>query len=61
LGNPKEGEAVISDYNLIEAFKRKNEKDEVPLISDVALMMDTTKAKKQGKAKAFIKSVEFLE
>jgi hypothetical protein len=61
LGNPKEGETVISKYNLVEAFKRKYEKDEVPLISGIALAIDTTKAKNQGKAKAFIKSIEFLE
>jgi hypothetical protein len=61
LANPKEGETVISEYNLVEAFKRKYEKDEVPLISGVALTMDTTRAKNQGKAIAFIKSIEFLE
>ncbi len=61
LGNPKEGETVISEYNLVEAFKRKYEKDEIPLISGAALSIDTTKAKNQGKAKAFIKSIEFLE
>ena len=61
LGNPKEGETVIAEYNLVEAFKRKYEKDEVPLISGIALAIDTTKAKNKGKAKAFIKSIEFLE
>ena len=61
LGNPAEGETVISEYNLVDAFKRKYEKDEVPLISGVALAMDTAKAKNQGKARAFIKSIEFLE
>jgi len=61
LGNPIEGKTVISEYNLVEAFKRKYEKDEVPLISGVALTMDTTKAKNQGKARAFIKGIEFLE
>ena len=30
LGNPKEGETVISEYDLVEAFKRNYEKDEVP-------------------------------
>jgi hypothetical protein len=61
LGNPKEGETVISEYNLVQAFKRKYEKDEVPLISGIALATDTTKAKKNGKAGAFIKSIEFFE
>jgi len=61
LGNPQEGKVVKSEYNLIEAFKRKYEKDETPLISGIALTIDTTKAKNQGKAKSFIKSIEFLE
>ena len=61
LGNPKERETVKSEYNLVEAFKRKYEKDEVPLISGIALSIDTTKAKNRGKAGAFIKSIEFLE
>jgi hypothetical protein len=61
LGNPKEGETVISEYNLVEAFKKAYNKDEVPLISGLALSIDTTKAKNRGKASAFIKSIEFLE
>ena len=61
LGNPEEGVTVISEYDLVEGFKSKYEKDEVPLISGIALSIDTTKAKNQGKARAFIKSIEFLE
>jgi len=61
LGNTKEGQTVISEYDRVEAFKGKYEKDEVTLISGVALTMDTSQAKDQGKAKAFIKSVAFLD
>ncbi len=61
LGNPKPGETVISEYNLVSAFKREYEKDEVPLITGVALSVDTTKAKDEGKAGAYLKSIEFLE
>ena len=61
LGNPKPGEVVISEYDLVSAFKRKYEKDEVPLISGLALAVDTTKSGNKGKAAAYIKSVEFLE
>jgi hypothetical protein len=57
LGNPKEGVTVISEYNLVEAFKEKYEKGEITLISGVALAMDTTKSKNSGKARAFIKSI----
>jgi len=61
LGNPKPGEDVISEYDLVSAFRREYEKDEVPLITGVALAIDTTKAKDGGKAGAYLKSIEFLE
>jgi hypothetical protein len=61
LGNPKPGETVTSEYDLISAFKRKYEKDEAPIISGIALAIDTTKSSGGGKARAFIKSIEFLE
>jgi hypothetical protein len=60
LGDPKEGETIISEYNLLEAFKRKYEKDEVPLISCTALSIATNKAKNRGKARSFIKSIGLL-
>jgi hypothetical protein len=61
LGNPKPGETVVSEYDLVSAFKRKYEKDEVPVISGIALGIDTSKAGGGGKAATFIKSIEFLE
>ena len=61
LGNPKPGDTVVSQFDLVAAFKRNFEKDEVPLISGVALSIDTTKAGDGGKAASFIRSIEFLE
>ena len=61
LGNPEPGETVISEYDLVAAFKRKYEKDEVPLISGIALAIDTSSSDDGGKAAAFIKRIEFLE
>ena len=61
LGNPKPAEMVVSEYDLISAFKRKYEKDEVPIISGIGLAIDTTRSGGGGKAAAFIKSIEFLE
>jgi hypothetical protein len=52
---------VVSEYDLISAFKRKYEKDEVPVISGIALAIDTTKSGGGGKAAAVIKSIEFME
>lgn len=61
LGNPEEGKTIISQYDLVDAFKRKYGKDTVPLISGIALTVDTTKARNRGMAKALIKTIEFLE
>ena len=61
LGNPEPGETVISEYDLVSAFKRKYVKDEVPLISGIALAVDTSSSDDGGKAAAFIKRIEFLE
>lgn len=61
LGNPKPGDLVVSEYDLVSAFKRKYEKDEVPVISGIALFINTTRSAGGGKATAFIKSIEFLE
>ncbi len=61
LGNPEPGETVISEYDLVSAFRRKYVKDEVPLISGIALAVDTSSSDDGGKAAAFIKRIEFLE
>jgi hypothetical protein len=61
LGNPEPGETVVSEYDLVSAFKRKYEKDEVPLISGIALAVDTSSASDGGKAAAFITRIDFLE
>lgn len=61
LGNPKPGETVISEFNLISAFQTYFEKDEVPIISGIALSVDTSLSGNEGMASAFIKRIEFLE
>jgi len=61
LDNPKPGETVISEYNLVSAFKRKYKQDEVPVISGIALAVDTSKSGDNGKATAFIKNIKFLD
>lgn len=61
LGNLQPGETVVSEYDLASAFKSKYEKEKFPLISGVALSIDTTKSTEGGKAVAFIKSITFLE
>jgi hypothetical protein len=61
LGNPKPGETIISEFDLFDAFKRYFQKDEVPNISGVALEVDTRSSDDDGRAVAFIHSIEFLE
>jgi len=61
LGNPKPGETVISEFDLVSTFQTYFEKDEVPIISGIALAVDTSRSGYGGKASAFIKSIEFLE
>ena len=61
LGNPKPGETIISEFDLTDAFKRYFQKDEVPSISRVALEIDTTSSADDGRAVAFIHSIEFIE
>jgi hypothetical protein len=61
LGNPKPGETVISEFDLADAFKKYFQKDEVPDISGVAIEVDTTSSADDGRAVAFIHSIEFLE
>jgi hypothetical protein len=61
LGNPKPGETVVSEFDLIGAFQTYFEKDEVPVISGIALGVDTSRSGDGGKAAAFIKRIEFLE
>lgn len=61
LGNPQPGEKVVSEYDLAAAFRRKYQRKKIPLISGVALSIDTTKSGDGGKAAAFIRSIQFLE
>ena len=61
LGNPKPGETVTSEFDLISAFQTYFEKDEVPIISGIAIAVDTSRAGGGGKASAFINRIEFLE
>lgn len=61
LGNPKPGETIVSTLDLVSTFKTYFEKDEVPLISGIALTVDTSKSGNNGQATGFIKRIEFLE
>ena len=61
LDKPAPGEAVVSEINLVEAFKANFEPDEVPVISGLAIAVDTSNAKGDGRSSAFVRSIKFLE
>jgi len=61
MGNPLPGETIISEFDLVYAFKRYFQKDEVPRITGVALAMDTTSSGDKGRAVAFVNRIEFFE
>ena len=61
MGNPLPGETIISEFDLLYAFRRYFRKDKVPCISGVALAMDTTASADDGRAVAFVNSLEFFE
>jgi hypothetical protein len=61
MGNPLPGETIISEFDLVYAFKRYFQKDEVPSITGVALAMDTTSSGDDGRAVAFVNRIEFFE
>jgi hypothetical protein len=61
VGNPKPHETVISQFDLIAAFRTYFEKEEVPMVSGIALGVDTFRSGDGGKAAAYIYRIEFLE
>jgi hypothetical protein len=61
MGNPLPGETIVSEFDLVYAFKRYFQKDEVPRITGVALVMDTTSSGDDGRAVAFVNRIEFFE
>jgi hypothetical protein len=61
MGNPLPGETIVSEFDLVYAFKRYFQKDEVPRVTGVALAMDTTSSGDKGRAVAFVNRIEFFE
>jgi hypothetical protein len=61
VGNPNPHETVISEFDLITAFKAYFDKDDMPLISGITLGIDTFSSGDKGKAAAYIYRIEFLK
>jgi hypothetical protein len=61
LGHPQPNETIVSEFDLVTAFRAYYEKNEVPPISGVNFGVDTADAGDGGKAAAFVKKIEILE
>jgi hypothetical protein len=61
LGHPQPNETIVSEFDLVTAFRAYYEKSEVPPISGINFGVDTSDAGDGGKAAAFVKKIEFLE
>ena len=61
VGNPKPHETVVSEFDLRAALQTYFGKDGMPMISGIALGIDTFRSGDKGKAAAYIYSIEFLE
>jgi hypothetical protein len=61
LGKPPVGEMVESEFNLDSGFKNYFGKQQTPGITGIALGVDTSRASGNGRAAAFLKSIEFFE
>jgi hypothetical protein len=61
LGHPEPSQTVVSEFDLVTAFRTYFEKDEVPPISGINFGVDTSDAGDGGRAAAFIRRIEFID
>jgi hypothetical protein len=61
LGHPQPQQTIVSEFDLVTAFRQYFEKSDVPFISGISLGVDTSSSNDGGKATAFIKKIEVLE
>jgi hypothetical protein len=60
IANPKQGETITSEFNLVNTFKKYYKKSRVPFISGINIETDTSYVK-PGKSRAFISKIEIIE
>ena len=61
LDKPETGKVITSEFDLKAAFKTYFDADDVPVVSGLALQVDTTGSKGGGKSQASIISIEIME
>jgi hypothetical protein len=60
LAHAEPQQTIVSEFDLVTAFRTYFEKDEVPPISAINLGVDTSDAGNGGKAAAYVRSIEFI-
>jgi hypothetical protein len=60
LGHPAPQQTIISEFDLVTAFRTYFDKAEVPPISGINLGVDTSEAGDGGRAAAYIRAIEFI-
>ena len=61
VDHPPEGETAVTTIDLASEFARSFGLEAVPTVSGISIEVDTTDAKNDGKAAAFLQRIEFLE
>jgi len=60
LAHAEPQQTIVSEFDLVTAFRTYFEKGEVPPISGINLGVDTSDAGDGGKAAAYVKTIEFI-
>jgi hypothetical protein len=61
LDRPDPAQTVVSEFDLVTAFRSYFEKVAVPPISGITLGVDTSDAGDGGRATAYIRTIEFIQ
>ena len=61
LDNPRPGITIHSEYDLLEAYQKYFGKTNTPVISAIAVSIDTANSGNNGKAASFIKRIQISE
>jgi hypothetical protein len=61
LGHAEPQQNIVSEFDLVTAFRTYFDKSEVPPISGINFGVDTSEAGDEGRAAAFIRTIEFIQ
>ncbi len=61
LGNPRPGTTIRSEFDLLGAYRRYFGKVDTPIISAIAVSIDTSNSGNNGRATSFIKMIQISE